>query len=40
MVMFTLHAEEVVVAQSDRSVVTWGVGYDDHGTGDVKRTTL
>ena len=35
--MITLHAEEVVVAPSDGSVVTWGVGYDKHGTGDVGR---
>ena len=43
MAMFTLHAEEVVVvaeAQSDDSVVTSIVGYDELGTGDVERTQV
>ena len=42
MVMFALHAEEVVVivAQSDGSAVTSIVEYDELGTGDVERTQV
>ena len=45
MVMFALHAEEdvivvVVVAQSDGSVVTSVVEYDELGTGDVERAQV
>ena len=42
MVMFTLHAEEieVVVAQSEESVVTSVEEYEELGTGDVERTQV
>ena len=44
MVMFTLHAEEIVVviivAQWDGSVVTSVVEYDELGTGDVERAQV
>ena len=40
MVMFTLPAEEVVVVQSDDSIVTSVAEFDEHGTGDVERTQV
>ena len=40
MVMFTLHAEYVVVVVAQSDVVTSVVGYDELRTGDVERTEV